>query len=195
VLTLVDAGTRNDAGRIAAALRRLGRHPEDVRQIVLTHGHGDHAGGARAARELCDAPVIAGAMDAEVIAGRAPYPMAPARWGRALYGRLQRYPRFEVDHPLDAALEIEGGLRVIPAPGHTAGHMVVHAPELEALFVGDAVWNLAGFRPSWEAFTQDRERNRETVRQLADLPVEALYFGHGITIRRDGRRRLRSLVR
>ncbi len=146
-------------------------------------------------RKLCDAPVIAGAADAEVIAGREPYAFAPAAWARGVYGRLARYPRFEVDHPVEGTEEIEGGLRVIPAPGHTAGHQVVLAPDLQALFVGDAVWNVTGMRPSWEAFTQDPERNRETVRELADLPVEALYFGHGPIVRRDGRRKLRSLGR
>lgn len=166
-----------------------------MRQIVLTHGHGDHAGGASDARKLCDAPVFAHAIDAEVIAGREPYAVAPAAWARGLYGRLQRYPRFEVDHRVDGPEEIEGGLRVIPAPGHTAGHQVVLAPDIQALFVGDAVWNVAGFRPSWEAFTQDPGQNRETIRQLSDLPFEAVFFGHGPTIRKGGRRRLRSLVR
>lgn len=196
VLTLIDTGTRKDGPRIARALERIGRKPKDVGQILLTHAHGDHAGGAKGMRELTGAPVFAGAADAEVIAGRAPYPPAMAAWGRLLYTRrLNGYPRFEVDHPLTDRTEVDGGLEMIPAPGHTEGHMAVWAPDLEALFVGDAVWNLATLRESWKAFTPDREANHDSVRKLADLPSQSLWFGHGFTIRRAGRDRLRGLAR
>ena len=194
-LTLVDTGTQKDPPRIQRALERLGKTPGDVRQILLTHSHGDHSGGAKALRELCEAPVFAGAADIDVIAGREPYVMAPAPWGRVLYSnRLKGYPRFEVDHALDDRTEVEGGLEMIPAPGHTPGHMAVWAPDLQALFVGDSVWNLPRVKESWKAFTWNRELNHESVRGLADLPSESLWFGHGYAIKREGRSRLRSLT-
>jgi len=195
VLSLVDTGTMKDPPRILNALEKLGRKPEDVRQILLTHGHGDHAGGAKQMHELTGAPVFAGAADAEVIAGRAPYEMAVAAWGRALYSnRLKSFPRFEIDHPLGDRTEVESGLEMIPAPGHTEGHMAVWAPDLEALFLGDSVWNLPNLRESWKAFTPDREGNHESVRRLADLPSESLWFGHGFTIERGGQARLRGIA-
>ena len=195
VLTLVDTGTQKDPPRIRRALERLGKKPEDVRQILLTHSHGDHAGGAKAMRELCEAPVSAGAADVDAIAGREGYVMAPAAWGRVLYSnRLKDYPRFEVDHPVEGRTEVDGGLEMIPVPGHTPGHMAVWAPDLQALFVGDSVWNLGGTRPSWKAFTWNWELNRESVRKLADLPSESLWFGHGLTVQRGGRDRLVSLL-
>lgn len=122
VLTLVDTGTKKDPPRIARALERLGRKPDDVRQILLTHAHGDHAGGAKGMKDLSGAEVFVGAEDAEVLAGRAPYPPAVAAWGRMLYtNRLKNYPRFEADHALKDRTEVEGGLEMIPAPGHTDG--------------------------------------------------------------------------
>lgn len=196
VLTLVDTGTQKDPPRIRRALEKLGKKPEDVKQILLSHGHGDHAGGAKAMRELTSAPVFAGAADVDVIAGREPYVMAPAALGRVLYSnRLKDYPRFEVDHAVDDRTEVDGGLEMIPVPGHTPGHMAVWAPDLQALFVGDSVWNLSGLRPSWKAFTWNWELNRESVRKLMDLPSESLWFGHGLTVEREGRSRLRRLAR
>ncbi len=120
--------------------------------------------------------------------------MAPAAWGRALYSnRLKGYPRFEVDRAVDDRTEVDGGLDMIPAPGHTPGHMAVWAPDLQALFVGDSVWNVTDLRPSWKAFTWNWDLNRESVRTLADLPSESLWGGHGCTVRRNGHSRLRSL--
>ncbi|MGH2739787.1 MAG: hypothetical protein ACRDH6_04790, partial [Actinomycetota bacterium] len=66
--------------------------------------------------------------------------------------------------------------------------------ELNALFCGDSVWNLGMLRLSWKPFTQDPAQNVETVRELADLSAQSLYFGHGGPVRRDGRDRLRSLI-
>ena len=194
VLTLVDTGSAGSARRVLTALEAVGRAPDDVRQIVLTHSHGDHAGEGARLRELTGAPVLAGAADVEAIAGRAPYAHAPRAWGRAVYGWLARFPRFEVDRGVTERTEIDGGLVVLPAPGHTAGHLAVWAPDDRALMAGDAVWNVAGFRPSWRAFTQDPERNRETVRELADLPSESVFTGHGPPIRRGGRSHLRALA-
>lgn len=195
VLTMVDTGAAGSMGRLRRALVRIGRPPEHVRQIVLTHCHGDHAGEAGALRDLTGAPVLAGAGDAGVIEGRDPYPGPKVLWGRIGYGWLKGFPRTGVDTAIAERTELEGGLVAIPAPGHTPGHLAVWAPDHRALMVGDAVWNLMGLRPSWKGFTWDRERNRETVAELSDLPAESLWFGHGGPVARGGRHRLRSLAR
>ena len=45
---LVDSGVVSSAPMIAAAVREAGRDLADLRWILLTHGHWDHTGGARA---------------------------------------------------------------------------------------------------------------------------------------------------
>jgi glyoxylase-like metal-dependent hydrolase (beta-lactamase superfamily II) len=140
------------------------------------------------------APVVVGAGDAGVVVGRDPYPYPPSAWGRALYGWVSRYPRFEPDRTITGRTEVDGGLEMIPAPGHTEGHAVVWAPDLRALFLGDSVWQIGPLRPSWKAFTRDYEGNLDSIRGLTDLPSETLLLGHGSPVRRDGRDRLRSLV-
>ncbi|MFD7730348.1 MBL fold metallo-hydrolase, partial [Kitasatospora phosalacinea] len=50
---IVDTGiATSPAEGMAPALAALGRRIEDVRWILLTHGHIDHVGGAHALREL-----------------------------------------------------------------------------------------------------------------------------------------------
>src|SRR5660397_84841 len=44
-LVLVDAGLRHSPPRITEAIYSLGRLPQDVVAIVVTHAHRDHAGG------------------------------------------------------------------------------------------------------------------------------------------------------
>src|SRR5438552_10892286 len=58
-VTLVDCGYATSMKRIAAALRFLGRDPADVTHIILTHAHGDHAGGLARLRDLTGARVAA----------------------------------------------------------------------------------------------------------------------------------------
>src|SRR5687768_2680495 len=58
-VTLVDAGLRRGAKRLARCLGELGKGLPDVRRIVLSHAHGDHAGGLAAVAEESRAPVSA----------------------------------------------------------------------------------------------------------------------------------------
>ncbi|MCA1727823.1 MAG: MBL fold metallo-hydrolase [Actinobacteria bacterium] len=194
VLSLIDTGTRGTGARVLKALEKLGRKPEDVRQIVLSHGHGDHAGDAKALREATGAPILIGAQDAAVVTGEAPYPY-PRMGMKLLYAHLARFERFTPDTLISERTELEGGLVAIPTPGHTDGHISVWAPDLQALFTADTVWHLGPVAGSWRPFTQNPEQNLESVKRLADEPSEQLFFGHGPPVRKGGRDRLRRLTK
>lgn len=56
---LIDAGCGADTGGIVSEIIKSGHQPEEVSFILLTHGHGDHAGGAARLSEICHAPVYA----------------------------------------------------------------------------------------------------------------------------------------
>ena len=51
-VTLIDTGYAGSLPRIERALADLGKTVDDVRRVVCTHGHPDHAGGARALADL-----------------------------------------------------------------------------------------------------------------------------------------------
>ena len=64
---LVDTGWGGSTEKLEAALHALEVDPGTLALIVLTHGHGDHAGGASRMRKLSGAQVLAGAGDLEMI--------------------------------------------------------------------------------------------------------------------------------
>jgi glyoxylase-like metal-dependent hydrolase (beta-lactamase superfamily II) len=181
VLSVIDTGSpATSVGRILRAIRRTGHEPEEVRQIVLTHCHGDHAGQAKSLAEATGATVVAGAADAPVIEGRAPYPGPKGLIPHLVYGRtFGKFARLPVDRTIHEPTELEGGLVAVPTPGHTAGHISVLAPDHEALLIGDTVWHLGPVLPSWKAFTWDTGANAESIRRLAELGVRRILPGHG----------------
>src|SRR5215210_3288785 len=46
-LSLIDTGFRGSMPRIVGAIEALGRSAGELRRVVCTHGHPDHAGSAR----------------------------------------------------------------------------------------------------------------------------------------------------
>ena len=58
-LTLIDTGLRDSTERILAVVEKIGRKPEDVRQIFITHHHNDHTGSLAELVERTGAQVLA----------------------------------------------------------------------------------------------------------------------------------------
>lgn len=132
--------------RMLATLRQVGARPEDVRWVLVTHAHLDHAGGAsaliaacpnatllahpRAARHLIDpSKLIAGAREV----------YGAERFAHH-YGRIEPIAAERVRALDDGATLPLGGstLRVHHTAGHANHHFVVHDPVLDTVFTGDA---------------------------------------------------------
>lgn len=198
-VTLVDTAFPDTWAHLLRALDAIGRAPEEVRAVVLTHGHFDHVGSAaRAAREL-GVPVHVHPDDAEI--ARHPYsyrrertPFAyPLRYGRAIpvvaamaaAGAL----RVEgVDGVADIAagpLDVPGRPVAIPTPGHTDGHVALHLPDRDALITGDALVTLdpytgrTGCRIVAGAATADSGRALRSLAALEETDARLVLPGHG----------------
>jgi metallo-beta-lactamase class B len=64
-LVLIDALNNADEARdiIVPGLTALGLNPKDIKYVILTHGHGDHYGGAQYLKDTYGAKLVASAPD------------------------------------------------------------------------------------------------------------------------------------
>lgn len=190
-LTLIDTGLPGSGPLIAEAIRGLGRRPEDLRRVVLTHFHEDHVGSAAEIAAWGDVQVLAHRADAAFIRGEAegPPPIL-VDWERPILERVQAGMQHEpvkpvrVDRELDDgdAIDLGGGMEgvAVAAPGHTPGSVALHLPEPRVLFTGDTVARTSdGNRVILGVFNADPAQAAESVERLAALDVEIACFGHG----------------
>ena len=120
-LVLVDGGLPQSAALIVANIRKLGFDPLDIRAILVSHAHFDHAGGINALQRMTRAPVYTSSAAATTLAS----------------GRLQeddpqyiagtdngRFPAVRDVVAIADGEEVTIGelsVRAVYTPGHTAG--------------------------------------------------------------------------
>jgi len=200
-VTLVDCGITSSAPRILAALASVGKAPQDVRRVLLTHTHSDHAGGARSIVERTGSDgVLVHHDDAGFARTGARPPADLSRRGGRLMARIggskRAFPPVEVARELvdGEVLPVAGGLRVVHTPGHSPGHVsLLHEPS-GVLVTGDAIWNV--LRMSWgiKAFCTDVALNQRTASVLGDLEYTAAAFTHGPHVTDRARERVRAFL-
>ncbi len=195
---LVDTGWTSTAPKLERALAQLGVAPADVSLIVLTHGHGDHAGGAARLRAWSGAKIVAGAGDVEMLQAGHNRPLKPM----SAIGRLLRafsdkpFTAFTPDVALTDRLDLKDygvdGV-VVPAPGHTPGSLVVALPTGDAL-VGDLVRGelVRTHVPTRHLFHDDCRAAEAQLGPIVAGGTQRLLVGHGGPLdAREARERLK----
>ena len=194
-VTIIDAGVPGYWADLPAELAAMGRTLDDVRALVLTHGHSDHIGFAERARRDRGLPVSVHELDAALARGEVPNPskgLGPVRlrpllsfliFG-ALKGALRTRRLGEVGTYADGAtLDVPGAPRVTLLPGHTPGSAALHVPSHDALFVGDAIATLAvttgATGPLIAPFTADPSTALRSLDRLTGIEAGWLLPGHG----------------
>jgi len=160
---------------IAAALAEAGVRVEDLRRIVVTHQDIDHVGSLHDLVAASGARVLAHAVEAPFVDGtelpRFAVPQALERHPE-LRPIVEGFRWTPVDEALrdGARLDLAGGVRVVPTPGHTVGHVCLYLERSRTLIAGDALsasdGRLAG--PNQDA-TPDLPAAARSVARLSEL--------------------------
>lgn len=157
---------------VGPQLRGLGIDPGDVRVLVMTHMHGDHAGG------LSHFP------DTEIVMSSTEASMAMSRTG-PMNGYLNgHYPDWLKPRTLDfdsdpwegfeasVPLTGDGTVRLVPTPGHTQGHLsvVVEQADHLVLITGDAAYSERALLDGRiDGVAQDARAHRRSTALLREL--------------------------
>ena len=184
-ITLIDTGAVGSGERILEVVKELGRSPDDIKNIIITHSHMDHVGGLPAIQRHIPAKTGVHLAEASHVESHEPLPNP---FIHPLLARICE-PYLLRNDPGAARVDVMlndgdefpafGGMRIIHAPGHTAGSISLFFPDRGVLLVGDAMQYKFGrlMLPS-RLFTQDMPEAAASVRKLATLDFETLVFSH-----------------
>jgi len=191
---LIDTGLPNTEKKIEDKLKELHKTFNDIKLIVITHAHIDHAGNAAKLKVLTNAKIIAHN-------GDLPYYRREKEMhfcSTGLFGWLffktgaiqQQYQKFEPDILINSnesfRLEkfgIEG--EIISTPGHTEGSISVVIDNDRAV-VGDLISSgilLGGIVRTKKAkrppFEDDPLQVSQELQSIVNKGVKTFYMGHG----------------
>ncbi|HEU4759640.1 MAG TPA: MBL fold metallo-hydrolase, partial [Dehalococcoidia bacterium] len=204
----IDSGLPNRKATILGALNRMGRRPEDLKHIAITHHHVDHTGSLAALAGASGAAVYVHPADAPIVRGDRP---VPGPNPRSILGKIVHpligLPPLRSMYTLSPArvdrevqdgeeLPVAGGLKAVHTPGHTAGHLSYLMPGHDGvLFAGDAAGNLFGrLGPPLGMYTEDMAQAKQSLSKLAALEFDTACFGHGRVLKGKANVAFRRLV-
>ena len=184
--TLIDPGPPGVAAQVIAAATQAGVRPQEIRLILVTHGHLDHYGAAAEVKAWCGAPVAAPLGEDEFSRNRR-NALPPAgtlrgsivRWLFLLLSPLMPVRPLEMDIALEpdtdlAPYGIDG--QIVSIPGHSPGSIGLITAEGDA-FVGDLFVNYAV--PSEPLYLSDRAAWKISSEKIRRLEPRRVYVGHG----------------
>lgn len=191
---MIDSGYAGSRRRIEAAIGEHGRLIGDLARLICTHGHPDHAGGARELA-LAGVPVLMHPADAAGLATTWRDAFRHPTRGHVFAAMTPEPPEVVPIEDGDV-LPVLGGLQVVHTPGHTPGSVCLYGPRDKVLFVGDSLqrrWGRVSFAST--LYSDDAAMARRSVKRLASLDVNTIVFSHYPALTQDAAATLAMLAR
>jgi hydroxyacylglutathione hydrolase len=126
---VIDPG--DDVEDLFAIIRK---HNLTVKQIVITHAHIDHVGGAMKLRAITGAPILLNERD---------YALLKMLDLQATWIGMKSPGEVEIDQSLEPANPLKTGsivATVLHTPGHTEGSVCLYFPDEKKLIAGDTLF-------------------------------------------------------
>jgi glyoxylase-like metal-dependent hydrolase (beta-lactamase superfamily II) len=193
---IVDTGIASSpAEGMVPTLEALGRRVEDVRWILLTHGHIDHVGGAHALWELTGrrAQVVIHEADAPMLRSRRAH-VEEYLEGRGRYlddpegeAKVTAAGDAVISGEMEPTMLVRGGetislggdvtVSVHSIPGHTPGSVAYVIEGQGDVFVGDAV-QVHGAANGFPGYVDPAGYRRSLEHLRDEVRPQHLYLGH-----------------
>ncbi len=187
-VVLIDTGIPGSENTILSSMEKAGIHEHDLRLIILTHGHGDHAGSSARLRELTGAKLAIHRKDSGMLRTGTQGPLVPTglvgRIAKFFIGSVNRegYPAADPDIVIDGTLDLaQYGIAgvVAPTPGHTAGSVSV-VLESGDVFTGDLIFpQIPSGKPGMPFWAEQPADVDISVRALLTNQPKVFHPGHG----------------
>jgi len=149
------------------------KHNLSVKQIVITHAHIDHVGGAMKLRAATGAPILLNHND---------YTLLKMLDLQADWVGMESSGKAEIDHSVSEQATVKAGsllANVIHTPGHTEGSICLYFPAQKKLIAGDTLFARSIGRTDLPGGSFEKIM-RSLNDKLLQLPDEtAVVPGHG----------------
>ncbi|MDF7809841.1 subclass B3 metallo-beta-lactamase [Hymenobacter sp. YC55] len=184
---LIDGGYPGTAPMILKNIATLGFRITDVKILLNSHAHFDHAGGLAALQQASGAQLWVSEADAAMISsgGISYRNMAPVNW--LIYSGLMRYPAPQIDHQFKDGAQISLGpirLTAHVTAGHTPGCTTWAFPvqdgkrELLAVSIGSLSLPMPTSLFNWKYDATLRHELERSFVTLRSLPADIYLSSH-----------------
>ena len=160
-VVLIDTGVGNHVNPIWPQLVEIGIHPDNVKGVILTHTHHDHAMGTFILLEKANPKIFISKIEA--------------------MHTLSLTENLVIVEDLNLIDTEIGSLRVLWTPGHTKGSICLYNKTNKILFSGDTVFPYGSFG-RYDGDSGNLQDIIKSLEKLSKLDVDVMLPGHGYPV-------------